>query len=353
MARPLTHPEIQRRLLHLISAEGKDVAGAAATEFGLSRQAVNKHLRELVRSGTVIAKGTTRSRKYELVKVEDSRTFSLEGLAEHDVWEEFVRPYLATLPDNVRAICQYGVTEMVNNAIDHSGGNAVWVILLMNPVRVQINVYDNGIGIFKKIKEAFQLERESDVMLELSKGKLTTDPSRHSGEGIFFTSRVFDQYSLYAGNHFFFHFPDNDDWLVERGETISGTFVSMEIDPASLRTTGEVFERFAAPDQYHFDVTHVPVKLAQLGEDSLVSRSQAKRLVTRFERFSRVVLNFAGVAAIGQAFADEVFRVFRKAHPEVEIKWINAGEEVERMISRAQSGVPADATPSAELPDSG
>lgn len=338
MARPLTHPQIQRRLLHLIFAGGQDIAGAAAAEFGLSRQAVNKHLRELVRAGTVIAKGTTRSRKYELVQVEDNKTFSREGLAEHDVWEEFVRPYLAALPDNVRAICQYGVTEMVNNAIDHSSGTEVRVILLMNPVRVQINVYDDGIGIFKKVREAFQLERESDVMLELSKGKLTTDPSRHSGEGIFFTSRVFDQYSLYSGNLLFFHFPDNDDWLLERGETISGTWVNMEIDPASSRTMSEVFERFAAPDQYHFDVTHVPVKLAQLGEDSLVSRSQAKRLVTRFENFSRVVLNFSGVATIGQAFADEIFRVFRNAHPEVEIKWVNATEAVEGMISRATAG---------------
>ncbi len=338
MARPLTHPEIQQRLLHLISAKSSDVAGDAAREFGLSRQAVNKHLRDLVRAGTVVAKGTTRARKYELVEIEDQRTYGLEGLAEHDVWEEFVRPYLASLPENVRGICQYGVTEMVNNAIDHSSGTEARVILMMNPVRIRINVYDDGIGIFKKVKEAFQLERESDVMLELSKGKLTTDPSRHSGEGIFFTSRVFDQYSIYAGHHLFIHFPDNDDWLLERGETIKGTWVSMEIDPGSNRTLSETFERFAAPDQYHFDVTHVPVKLAQLGDDSLVSRSQAKRLVTRFERFSRVILNFAGVPTIGQAFADEIFRVFRQAHPEVRIEWLNASEPVERMISRATTG---------------
>jgi anti-sigma regulatory factor (Ser/Thr protein kinase)/biotin operon repressor len=338
MARPLTHPQIHQELLHLIAAGKPDVAGVAANTFGLSRQAVNKHLRELVRSGAVVAKGATRSRKYELIQVEEQRSFPLEGLAEHDVWEEFVRPYLSTLPDNVRSICQYGVTEMVNNAIDHSSGTQVRLILLLNPVRVQINVYDNGIGIFKKIKDAFQLDRESDVILELSKGKLTTDPSRHSGEGIFFTSRVFDEYSIYSGSLFFLHVPYNDDWLLERGEVIPGTLVTMEIDPASPRTTSEVFDKFATPDQYRFDVTHVPVKLAQLGEDSLVSRSQAKRLVSRFEKFSRVVLNFAGVATIGQAFADEVFRVFRNSHPEVDLTWVNTSDEVQRMISRATSG---------------
>jgi len=335
MARPLTHPKIQQLLLRLIDDETPDVAGVAARTLKLSRQAVNRHLRELVSSGVVLATGSTRSRKYELVQVEEQETFPLEGLAEHAVWEEFVRPYIVGLPDNVRAICQYGLTEMVNNAIDHSGGTLARVILVLNPVRVQINVYDNGVGIFKKVKDAFHLERESDVILELSKGKLTTDPSRHSGEGIFFTSRVFDEYSIYSGTLFFLHMPDNDDWLLDSGDAIRGTLVTMQLDPASTRTTTEVFDKFASPDQYRFDVTHVPVKLAQLGEDSLVSRSQAKRLVSRFDKFSRVVLNFAGVVSIGQAFADEVFRVFKDAHPDVELTWINTSKEVKRMISRA------------------
>lgn len=338
MPRPPIHPLFERRLLQLIFDNGLNVASRASAEFGISRQAVNRYLRQLVRDGSVIGTGGTRGRRYRLVQVEDNRTFLLSGLAEHDVWEEFVRPYFSSLPETVRSICQYGVTEMVNNAIDHSNGSQVRLLLIMNPVRVQINVYDDGVGIFKKVKEAFALERESDVMLELSKGKLTTDPSRHSGEGIFFTSRVFDQYSLYSGSLLFFHFPDNDDWLFERGEAITGTWVTMEIDPASTRTLTEVFDRFSAPDQYHFDVTHVPVKLAQLGEDSLVSRSQAKRLLSRFEKFSRVVLNFAGVESIGQAFADEIFRVFRGAHPEVTINWVNANDDVVRMITRAHAG---------------
>jgi anti-sigma regulatory factor (Ser/Thr protein kinase)/biotin operon repressor len=339
MARPLTHPEIDRLLLHLIAGSEPNVARRAAQQFGLSRQAVNKHLRELVDSGAVVAKGSTRARRYELVKVEEHQAFPLAGLEEHSVWDEFVQPYLSTLPDNVRSICQYGVTEMVNNAIDHSGGTKVGLVLEMDAVSVQIIVYDDGVGIFRKIKEAFHLERESEAILELSKGKLTTDPSRHSGEGIFFTSRVFDVYSIYSGNLFFNHVPDNDDWLLEHGHAIPGTAVAMRIDPVSSRTLSEVFDQFATPDQYRFDITHVPVKLAQLGEDSLVSRSQAKRLVARFEKFSRVILNFAGVATIGQAFADEVFRVFRNAHPEVDLRWVNASDEVERMIRRAGAGV--------------
>jgi len=56
----------------------------------------------------------------------------------------------------------------------------------------------------------------------------------------------------------------------------------------------------------------VPVKLAQYGNDKLVSRSQAKRLLARVELFKVVMLDFTNVPTIGQAFADEIFRVFRK-----------------------------------------
>jgi hypothetical protein len=47
----------------------------------------------------------------------------------------------------------------------------------------------------------------------------------------------------------------------------------------------------------------------------LLARAEAKRLLQRVERFRRVVLDFSGVALIGQSFADEVFRVFANAHP--------------------------------------
>ena len=286
-----------------------------------------------------------RSRGSGLVSTQPSRisvtgqrwhkVFPIVVLSEDLVWQEIAKDLNLNMAEKCADIAPYAFTEMLNNAIDHSGGTVTRIILIMNPVKVQINVYDDGVGIFKKIKDAFHLKRESDVILELSKGKLTTDPSRHSGEGIFFTSRVFDEYSIYSGTLFFLHMPDNDDWLLERGEAVGGTLVTMQLNPASTRTTTEVFDKFASPDQYRFDVTHVPVKLAQLGEDSLVSRSQAKRLVSRFEKFSRVVLNFAGVASIGQAFADEVFRVFRNSHPDVELTWINTSDEVKRMISRA------------------
>jgi hypothetical protein len=95
-------------------------------------------------------------------------------------------------------------------------------------------------------------------------------------------------------------------------------------------------DRFASSgEDYGFTRTHIPVVLAQYGDENLVSRSQAKRLLARFDRFKEVFLDFTGVHTIGPAFADEIFRVFYRQHPEIRLVWVNANSEVEKMIRRA------------------
>jgi hypothetical protein len=85
------------------------------------------------------------------------------------------------------------------------------------------------------------------------------------------------------------------------------------------------------------DKAIVPVRFALFGDEMLVSRAQAKRLLTRFNRFRSVVLDFEGVPKIGQAFADEVFRVFRNAHPQIEIIEINTTEQIRQMINQVKN----------------
>ena len=70
----------------------------------------------------------------------------------------------------------------------------------------------------------------------------------------------------------------------------------------------------------------------------MVSRSQAKRILARAERFKEVILDFTGVKEIGQGFADEVFRVFAKEHPDVNIVSMFTTPEIDRMITRAKFG---------------
>ena len=126
------------------------------------------------------------------------------------------------------------------------------------------------------------------------------------------------------------------DWLDQTDAALKGTSVFMAIGLNSQRTTTEVFQAFMnAPEDYDFSKTIVPMKLAQIGDEQLVSRSQAKRLIARFDRFKTVVLDFTDVESIGQAFADELFRVYAVAHPQVELLPMHMTPQVERMWLRA------------------
>src|SRR5882762_5697831 len=58
----------------------------------------------------------------------------------------------------------------------------------------------SAVAIFRKIATALGLANEAHAILELTKGKLTTDRQRHSGEGIFFTSRMFDWFGILSHN---------------------------------------------------------------------------------------------------------------------------------------------------------
>jgi hypothetical protein len=73
------------------------------------------------------------------------------------------------------------------------------------------------------------------------------------------------------------------------------------------------------------------------GAEQLISRSQAKRLLARLDRFAIVVFDFKGVEAIGPAFADEIFRVFERGHPNIRLVPTNAAPVVEQMVKRARS----------------
>jgi len=86
-----------------------------------------------------------------------------------------------------------------------------------------------------------------------------------------------------------------------------------------------------------FGKTIVAVALSADPNDPHVSRSQAKRLMMGLEKFRTIVLDFRGVKLVGQAFVDEVFRVFKNAHPHIEIHYLNANKEVKEMIERGKS----------------
>jgi STAS-like domain of unknown function (DUF4325)/Histidine kinase-like ATPase domain len=336
--------QIRQFILTNIEEHPKDVAGITSLKFGITRQAVSKHIQRLVKQNSIVAKGSTKNRSYQLHPLLDWRqTYPLTSKLEEDiVWGSSIKPLVADLAANVRDIWVYGFTEMLNNAIDHSSGKEVTIQVEKTAIYTEIIIRDDGEGIFNKIKNELHLHDERHAVLELSKGKLTTDPERHSGQGIFFTSRMFDQFAILSGNIYFSHeFNDSEDWILERDKPQSGTTVFMKLNNNTSRTSKQIFDSFSSGDDYAFTKTIVPVRLAQYGDERLVSRSQAKRLLVGVDKFKVVMFDFSGVEAIGQAFADEVFRVFKKQHLDLEIVSCNASQDIAQMIRRAESALDA------------
>ena len=294
---------IRSFILTNIEKHPNDITAFTAQEFNISKQAVRKHLLSLVKDNLLLFSGVTRDRNYQLKPIDQlSIEYPVSSTLEEDrIWRQQLRPKLEGVRQNIINICQYGFTEMINNVIDHSAGSTLHIQLTYTAAIIEIVISDNGIGIFNKIQSILGLEDPIHVILELSKGKLTTDPVHHTGEGIFFTSRMFDAFTIMSGNLFFTHSEPDDDWLIEeQAEIFSGTLVRLRISPDSTRTIQEIFDRYATGDDYGFSRTHIPVILARYGDENLISRSQAKRLLARFERFQEIVLDFKEVELIGK-----------------------------------------------------
>ena len=255
--------QIRRFITENVEKHPGDIAKITALKFDISRQAVNKHLQRLVDEKALIQKGQTRNRIYFLHPLEEwEENYDLNNyLAEDVVWRQDVVTSLEQLPENVFDIWHYGFTEMFNNAIDHSGGNRIQIRLQKTATNTQLVLSDDGIGIFKKIQQELKLLDERHAILELAKGKLTTDPDNHTGEGIFFTSRMFDDFDILSGGTYFSHrFGQQEDWILERARFASGTAVWMKLNNHTSRTTQKVFDQYTSKDDFGFTKTVVPVR---------------------------------------------------------------------------------------------
>ena len=331
--------EIRKAILSEANDSGTVSAGTIARNFGISRQAVFKTIRGMVASG-VLAKTASADHPYMIKPLRESRITVHVGpeTQEDKVWNEFVAPLIHDVTANVREISHYGFTEIFNNVIDHSQSQTADIVVTVDAFVVRMSIHDHGIGIWKKLQDAFHLDDPKHALLELTKGKLTTDPTRHTGEGIFFTSRMCDRFHLGSDKLEFCRFREGDEWLFDVREYSfgPGTMVSMDVRVDSEQTPKMVFDQFTSElDSFGFSKTHLAVELAKYEGDHMVSRSQAKRLMARLDKFKEVYLDFKDVPTIGQAFADEIFRVFANEHQDIRIFTLNENPEVARMIQRA------------------
>ncbi len=324
--------------------------GVVADRLGLS----SSRVRQLANEG-VLPSTTTRGghRRFDLTEVDEAwarhrgavvavaapgpgprwrRRFDLVGLAEDKVWTE-IKDDVAELAKHSGAqrIMAYAVTEMVNNAVEHSDGRSVDVGLWLGTGKVRVIVADDGVGVFARVRAGFDLEDEFAAVAELTKGKRTTDPTAHTGEGIFFTSKAVDQFVLESNSIRWTVDNERDDEAVGASQVTVGTTVRLQLGLDTTRDLTHVFREFSV--DHDFVRTRPTIRLFELGTE-FVSRSEAKRLLAGLEEFRQVELDFSGVESVGQGFVDEVFRVWASANPDTELVPSGMNDAVRFMIER-------------------
>ena len=332
---------IKKTIIESAKEHPTGLVGHIVGVLGITRPTVMRYINELVNEGFLLKEGQGRGTSYKLIRDKFSKIIEITpDISEDQVWHTYIAERVSDLPVNQRRILQYGFTEMVNNVLDHSEGKNLFIIIDKNNVSTSLGVGDDGVGIFNKIKKDMGLHSPEEAVFELGKGKFTSDPSRHSGEGIFFTSKVFSSFGITSKGLNFQSGHKRNDMLSTTFETAgeidygsTGTVVGMALFRTETFTLADVFNEYADPDiSEGLNKTLITVSSLKRGDEMLVSRSQGKRLMARLDRFSKIILDFDGVDEIGQAFADEVFRVFQLDHPNSEISVRNVCDNVMKMI---------------------
>lgn len=319
----------------------------------MSRVAISRRIKRLADQGYLNRHGSGTRQTYTLGAqrfwlMTCERKFVVKDGGEFAVWERYIAPLLQNLQANVYNIANIALTEMINNALDHSDSKNLGMGLHFDSTKgwLEMFVADDGVGIFERISKSMNLFDKRLAILELAKGKFTTAPSEHSGMGVFVSSRMMDSFCIESGGLTFaprfklgrmpaFEWINANDLFKNQNHlSTKGTLVRMGLDTGTQRTAQEIYERYLSAEevgQDAFHTTEVPVKLAQLSSQ-LNSRSQGKWVVERATQFKTVVLDFEGVDMVGQGFVDEVFRVFALAHPEVALQTVNVPEPVRRSL---------------------
>jgi anti-sigma regulatory factor (Ser/Thr protein kinase) len=339
---------LQKTISEIAQKKGKVRMRDVLAVFGdnYSRQYVHRIIKKMVDAEKLLRGGSHRNAFYVLPEDKHllasekiiKKALKRDGMEEHLILDEIQQSALyADMKENIRSVFNYAFSEILNNAIDHSQSDLIDIEIYKSDGNLVFMINDYGIGVFRNVKKEKQLKSELFAIQEIMKGKTTTQPLAHSGQGIFFTSKIADKFVLESYEYALI--VDNllkDVFVGENKSQNKGTRVIFTLNVNTHKHLIDLFRKFETnKDTMEFDTTQFKVKLFTMGT-VYVSRSQARRVLEGLEKFKKVILDFDQVPMIGQGFADEIFRVYKIKHPEIEIVSINMNEAVRFMIGRVE-----------------
>ncbi len=307
-----------------------------------SRQYLSKKVQELTKSGEILKSGAGINTRYihkskqSLFTKTFEQTYRNKDFSEEKALTRIRQENLfKETAENIRSILEYALSEMINNAIEHSQSKSIYIKITKDEKKISFIVRDYGVGVFKNVMKKFHLDSEYDAINQILKGKITTEPKAHSGEGIFFTSKISDLFKINSKGYELIVDNQIPDVFVNTPDIkLYGSEIYFEISNTSEKHLSNIFKEYQSkPDTYAFDKTYIVVKLYTLGTVHM-SRSQARRILANLHRFDHIILDFKNVPTIGQAFADEIFRVYKNSRPEIIVEAVNTNKNIDFMIGR-------------------
>lgn len=337
--------EMRTLILNTIKKQGQVKTADIVGLTGLSRAYAQRFLKNLADEGVIVLMGKANQAHYihpskkgagNAKPLSVRRIMTNKDLAEDKVLHEIKEKsaIFQGIAGNVSSTLDYAFTEMLNNAIEHSTSEKIDVVVMRTATDIRFMVADRGIGIFNNIMKKKRLGTTIEAIQELLKGKETTAPAAHSGEGIFFTSKIADLLTIKSFEKKLVFDNARQDIYVKDVKPVRGTRVDFVLGLRSKKKLVDLFDKYT-DESFQFSKTEVKVKLYHQDVD-YVSRSQARRILTGLEKFKTIELDFKDVKTIGQAFADEVFRIWQAQHKDVKFVIKDANENIMIMIKRAQ-----------------
>lgn len=338
--------DVATKIINLLQKKGEIKSADVARLTGFSREYVNRFLRELRDDGTIVLIGKANKARYALADdkiifniksgiLSYNRNLKNKNLLEDRILNDIKEKtgIFNNLAENISDIIDYAFSEMLNNAIEHSRSNRIFVKMKKSACKLYFQVYDKGIGIFNNLIKKKKLKTELEAIEDLIKGKQTTAPKAHSGEGIFFTSKMGDNLTIKSSGKTLLFDNVINDIFVKDSRVIEGTRVTFAINLISNKIMKDVFAKYT-DDSFEFSKTDVKIRLYKMGTE-YISRSQARRVLTGLEKFKHITLDFDSIKTVGQGFCDEIFRVWKIKHPNKIIEYKNTNENSKFMINRA------------------
>jgi len=339
--------ELKNLIVKRIKEQGDIKISDIVGETGFSRIYIHRFFDELQKEAKIEKIGTTKAARYVLsdaravmeakkaitkIDLPLKNTGLNEDIVEDKIKEE--TGIFISLPKNTKSIVDFAFLEMLNNAIEHSKSKDIRVTVSRLENKLVFDIFDAGIGVFVSIQKKKGLKNILEAIQDLLKGKETTDPEHHTGQGIFFTARIADKLVIYSSQKKLIFDNEIGDVFLKDSPARRGTRVHFEIALNTKKKAEDIFKQYSESGSYEFSKTEVIVRLYKM-DVGYISRSQARRVTAGLEKFKSVMLDFDKVDTVGQGFADEVFRVWQKRNPKTKLIHKNANENVRFMIERA------------------